>query len=585
MNEKTKTAGGKGGAEISWCRVWLILLAAIFVITCVATLTIPGARPRGGADWGRALVFIPGLSALAATALWLVLWLCFHWRRAVFLLACAATVIALFYAEEDWRGHHAWNKFRREWEAKGERFDFASAVPPPVPEDQNFALTPLVFSSYGQMLDRTGHRLQPRNTNLVARLGMSYWDGGNPPGNLNGWALGEATDLTAFQHYYQEQAAKTNLFPVPPTPQSPAADVLLALSRLDPTLEELRQDAELPYSRFPLDYDTENKAAIVLPHLAALKRCAQVLALRATAELQTGQSDRALADITLIQRLTEAIHSEPFLISHLVRIAMVQLALQPVWEGLADHRWTGAQLTALDADLAKLDFLTGYKRGMHCELVFQGAHLDYLQMHPGKYLELFNEGGGEGSKMSAAEGALAILMQLHLAPSGWLYQNRLNCALAMEKYYLPVADVQSRTFNPALARRGDDYMGNESRHSTPYNVLARQFLPALGTAGRRFALAQGDVDLARVAMALERYRLAQGRYPGSLDPLAPQYIGEVPHDVIGGQPLHYRLTDDGRFVLYSVGWNETDDGGVVGLTKGKPPTQDIAKGDWVWRYP
>ena len=66
-----------------------------------------------------------------------------------------------------------------------------------------------------------------------------------------------------------------------------------------------------------------------------------------------------------------------------------------------------------------------------------------------------------------------------------------------------------------------------------------------------------------MAIALERYRLAHGEYPDSLDALAPQFIAKVPHDVIGGQPLHYRRTSDGQFVLYSVGWNETDDGGVV----------------------
>jgi hypothetical protein len=58
---------------------------------------------------------------------------------------------------------------------------------------------------------------------------------------------------------------------------------------------------------------------------------------------------------------------------------------------------------------------------------------------------------------------------------------------------------------------------------------------------------------------------------------------KIPHDVIGGQPLHYRRTDDGQFVLYSVGWNETDDGGVVGETKGKVAGFEF--GDWVWRYP
>jgi len=89
--------------------------------------------------------------------------------------------------------------------------------------------------------------------------------------------------------------------------------------------------------------------------------------------------------------------------------------------------------------------------------------------------------------------------------------------------------------------------------------------------------------LARVAIALERYRLAHGDFPESLDVLAPQFIAKLPHDVINGQPLHYRRTSDGQFVLYSVGWNETDDGGEVGLTK--KGYLDISQGDWVWRYP
>ena len=84
--------------------------------------------------------------------------------------------------------------------------------------------------------------------------------------------------------------------------------------------------------------------------------------------------------------------------------------------------------------------------------------------------------------------------------------------------------------------------------------------------------------MARVAIALERYRLAHGEYPESLDALAPQLLKQLPHDIINGQPLHYRRTADGQFVLYSVGWNETDDGGVVGLTKGGALATDKAIG-------
>jgi hypothetical protein len=84
---------------------------------------------------------------------------------------------------------------------------------------------------------------------------------------------------------------------------------------------------------------------------------------------------------------------------------------------------------------------------------------------------------------------------------------------------------------------------------------------------------------------LERYRLAHGEYPETLDALAPQFIEKVPHDIINGKPLHYRRTDDGKFVLYSVGWNGTDDGGQIVFAKGSVKVVDREKGDWVWQYP
>jgi hypothetical protein len=133
----------------------------------------------------------------------------------------------------------------------------------------------------------------------------------------------------------------------------------------------------------------------------------------------------------------------------------------------------------------------------------------------------------------------------------------------------------------------------ETKTFSPFNVVERMLLPGLDNTVKKFACAQASVDLARVAIALERYRLAHGDFPESLDVLAPQFMDKIPHDIIGGQPsqgsgsasqpLHYHRTADGQFVLYSVGWNETDDGGVVGLTKSG--AVDMNKGDWVWRYP
>jgi len=151
------------------------------------------------------------------------------------------------------------------------------------------------------------------------------------------------------------------------------------------------------------------------------------------------------------------------------------------------------------------------------------------------------------------------------------------------EFYIPLADVNRGAFSPALARRGDAVLSAETKTFSPFNVVERMLLPGLDNGVKKFAYAQASVDLARVAIALERYRLAHGEFPESLDVLAPQFIAKLPHDIINGQPLHYRRTSDGQFVLYSVGWNETDDGGVVGRIKYGAP--DISEGDWVWRYP
>jgi len=587
MDEEPKSIWKKSWTGWSWLRAWLILVVAIFFIILIITLFLPGG-PRSLSDWWLALFFTLLVSAAVATAfvgLWAFTRCFFCWRnfkRLLFGTACFATLVALFYAEEDWRGWHAWNKFKHEWEAKGEHFDFASMVPPPVPDDQNFALTPVVASSYLYILDKNGHRINPQNTNVVNQLGMTiYGDADWKNWPTNGyWAKGTKTDLNVWQRYYRLVATKTNLFPLPAQPQSPAEDVLVALSKYDSVIEELREASRLPGSRFPLNYDSESPSAILLPHLAALKKCSQTLQLRSLAELQNGQPEKALADVKLALQLTDKIHTEPFLISHLVRIAMLQIMLQPIWEGLADHRWSEEQLVALDAELAKLDFLADYKLSMRGEMGCQGGEVDRLRHHPEQMQDLggMSDGGG-GVMNQLLPGKIAA----RLIPTGWLYQNQFRCARMMVDYYLPLADVNQGTFSPALARRGDAAVMAEIKTASPFNLLERLMLSGLGNGAKRFAYAQSSVNLARTAIALERYRLAHGAYPESLDALAPQFIAKLPHDIINGQPLHYRRTSDGQFVLYSVGWNETDDGGEVGLTKNG--NVDTSTGDWVWQYP
>jgi hypothetical protein len=57
-------------------------------------------------------------------------------------------------------------------------------------------------------------------------------------------------------------------------------------------------------------------------------------------------------------------------------------------------------------------------------------------------------------------------------------------------------------------------------------------------------------------------------------------------DVIDGQPLRYREDkSNGRYRLYSIGWNQQDDGGTVVMDSENPSRIDEKQGDWVWAYP
>ena len=176
----------------------------------------------------------------------------FSWRnrrRILMGLAVFATIIAVFYAEENWRGRQAWENCQHEWEAKDERLDWQSVVPPRVPDDQNFALTPIVYSGYGELLTRDGKTipLEKRDTNFVNRLKMDVFFGVpydlQPTNVFVSWANGTKTDLKIWQQFYRTTANPTNGIKTTPQPQTPAADVLLALSPYDSTVEELRAAA------------------------------------------------------------------------------------------------------------------------------------------------------------------------------------------------------------------------------------------------------------------------------------------------------------------------------------------------------
>lgn len=67
--------------------------------------------------------------------------------------------------------------------------------------------------------------------------------------------------------------------------------------------------------------------------------------------------------------------------------------------------------------------------------------------------------------------------------------------------------------------------------------------------------------LARIAVALEQFRMRHGAFPETLEALEPDAYGGSLLDPWDGNPLRYWHDRQG-FLLYSVGGNLVDDGGV-----------------------
>jgi hypothetical protein len=67
-------------------------------------------------------------------------------------------------------------------------------------------------------------------------------------------------------------------------------------------------------------------------------------------------------------------------------------------------------------------------------------------------------------------------------------------------------------------------------------------------------------DLARTALAIERFRLPTDELPAHLEELVPRYLAQVPLDPFDGQPVRYRRRPAG-YLLYSVGADGQDNDG------------------------
>lgn len=471
--------------------------------------------------------------------------------------------------------------------ASAERAAAEKLIPPPAPDDQNFGATPF-FAAVLEKGQQATSAVWPEDFSRA-----DQWPRTFP--NLRDSAVGQitgrlVTDLVAWRKAFEQSQSVTGTneeIVVSDTPDAAAnaqaaPAVLKALQPYEAVLTELRSASQRPHSRFNVRYDLDNPWATLLPHLAVVKRTCQLLRLKTSAELAAGHTDEALRDATLMLRLVESPSSEPTLISQLVRVACLQISIGPIWEGLAERRWSAEQLQTLQARFQQFDFVADLKRVLEAERAWGNLTIGMTRDTRTPVFSLVDTQAKKESWQAEADRAFAT------CPREWFDAEQRNYNQLFDERLLTGFDVQARRFQPTVGEANAHFVAKAVRDTENlmknHLVFAKEFLVAPSRVHLKLAHAQATVDFAAIACALERYRLATGRYPEKLASLSPQYLRHLPHDLIDGQPLRYQLTDDGSFLLYSIGWNEIDENGTPAfLASGR--STEIKDGDWVWRYP
>jgi hypothetical protein len=336
--------------------------------------------------------------------------------------------------------------------------------------------------------------------------------------------------------------------------------------RLEPEFMLIRRALQRPYTRMGGNYS--EPIEIPIPNFVTVRAIAQRLATMARCHLLQGKPEEALRDLTLMHDLFRIlVGGRPItLVGAMINVSVAGLYVSTMADGLRWQAWREPQLAGLEEQLQQFNLLPPVKQGFETDWRVQCHVLESVT--PERLMKAFKAPRKVNSWNEQENWVLARLM-----PRGWACQNNVIVA----SFYPNVLATLDPASQIVFPEKADDFARAASAAFSapqPYSFMAAMMIPNYTRAARNTAQNQTMVNQGIIACALERYHLAHGEYPETLDALAPQFITAIPHDVIGGKPLHYRRAADGAFTLYSVGWNGRDDGGV--------PGKSITEGDWVW---
>jgi hypothetical protein len=499
----------------------LVVFPALFVgIYSLGLLMEPMGTPAHSA--GYALSYSAILSLISYLLICAIVWCCSS-RRGLFVAACFVTLVALFYAEENWRGQRALDRSRQELIAKGVNLDWDKFIPPPVPDDQNVFKAPNMEEFVG------------RGTPGLTKVFETQT-------NFPIWGVSRKIESETEARAY-----------------------LAWGDQFQPQFTMIRDALKRPYSRMGGDY--ANIMTLPIPNFIAIRTVARILAQRTHCYLLVHEPDKAIAELALMHDLSHFLDCKPTgkpmtLVGAMINVAVVGLYAELIGDGLQMHGWQEPQLVELQKQLSEIHLILPVVSAFQTEPAASSRALQTVPIN-----ELVKAFGPR-------------LNLFRIAPRGWVLQNIAN-ETPFFLVHTEGLDATNESVSPRACKEAQERLENFLSHRSVFNQFAAQLIPNILKAVQTTAKNQNLANEALIACALERYHLANGSYPELLDALAPKFIDKIPHDIINAGSFKYNRTASG-FTLYSVGWNETDEGGKAVMTDNNAP--DFTQGDLIWAY-
>ena len=299
----------------------------------------------------------------------------------------------------------------------------------------------------------------------------------------------------------------------------------------------------------------------IQPTLASYRDAAFALCVRASLRLSAKDFEGFKSDLAAVGRLGGLIRQGPHFIDRLVGTGIGLMALRCAASAAGDGRLTAAQLKSLMAELERATAEPDYVDAI--DLHERYTLLDYLQW----CAKLGPDGVARARGARKLAGGVSIpmptghhdWMQAMRNVNGWFDKS----VAALREPEGPGRGAALEAFRKDRDKLHDANFGMLGVFSPPENKLVGALMTSPGTleSGRMRHGTERELCLAALAMAA--YQGEKGAYPAEVAALAPGYVKAVPVDRFNGKGLVYQNSGE-AFVLYSVGPNRIDDGGVGG---------------------